>query len=154
MIISISNADSRTTVLQFYRLRTCYAQPHWASSHFLTLVKSCSSADRVRLRVEQRGMRCRVKSSRVTGWSGIECNCNGRRTRRTVAHSKLFAARPRHGGGGNIEGRACSEQSIVNYISGIVRWVSDRGWQWGAFPHGCDKNRTVYRTAANSRQLS
>lgn len=38
-------------------------------------------------------MRCRVKSSRVTGWSGIECNCNGRRTRRTVAHSELFGAR-------------------------------------------------------------
>lgn len=71
-------------------------------------------------------MRCRVKSSRVTGRSGIECNCNGRRTRRTVAHSELFGARR----GAAVVGTVRAAH-VANRALSITFQVLSDGWVTG-----------------------
>lgn len=71
-------------------------------------------------------MWCRVKSSRVTGWSGIECNCNGRRTRRTVAHSELFAVRR----GAAVVGTVRAAH-VANRALSITFQVLSDGWVTG-----------------------
>lgn len=124
----VSNTEPRTLVIQFYTYCPLYTPPHWRTSrHYCTWVKSCTSTDRIRLREEQKkGMRCRVKSSRVTGWSGIECNCNGRRTRRTVAHSELFGARR----GAAVVGTVRAAH-VANRALSITFQVLSDGWVTG-----------------------